>query len=57
MKQAAELPTVRCSSPKLGEGEDALPQKILRFSGDPCVGLEGRGGWGFVGVRLTVSWF
>jgi len=31
------------STPKLGEGEGALPQKILRFSGDPSVGLEGRG--------------
>jgi len=22
------------------EGEGALPQKILQFSGDPCIGLE-----------------
>jgi len=22
------------------EGEGALPQKIARFSGDPCIGLE-----------------
>jgi len=27
----------------LGGGEGALSQKILRFSGNPCVGLEGRG--------------
>jgi|SRR5579875_2346433 len=48
IRQAAKAPsartlTARCSSPKLGEGEGALPQKILRFSGDPSVGLEGRG--------------
>jgi hypothetical protein len=39
-----EAPTARCPSPKLGEVEDALPQKIARFSGNPCVGLEGSGG-------------
>jgi len=26
------------------EGKGALPQKILRFSGAPCIGLEGSEG-------------
>jgi len=33
-----------------GEGKGALPQKIARFSGDPCVGFEREGA-----VRRTVG--